>query len=298
MTLDGSCSVINLPSRSSNRQHLAFSVVVTVLSLCSITPSCYWATGALTFTTVVRRQQPHRLAGAQGRRWATGTPCAEVRHRTIHQMSPRNVPELVVFDLDACFWDQEMYLMNAIPQNTLRGDLNGRGEGVVAALSGREPIRLHRGSLEAFQRHADGAFPGTKFLFASSADTPFAEKCGRAALKLLEVLPGLTVWDLVVGRDWEGQDFNQIGRQPPLSSNKARSHFPRIRELTGIRYDRMLFFDDCNWGDHCGMVQSACREPDTGKGPAICRTPNGLGLKEWAEGLKAYEKQAHEIGIS
>jgi hypothetical protein len=55
-----------------------------------------------------------------------------------------------------------------------------------------------------------------------------------------EVLPGLTVWDLVCGRDWQGRDVNQIGRQPPLSSNKARSHFPFLKKATGIRYDRMV----------------------------------------------------------
>ena len=34
-------------------------------------------------------------------------------------------PELVVFDLDACFWDQEMYEMSALPEKTVMGDLNG-----------------------------------------------------------------------------------------------------------------------------------------------------------------------------
>lgn len=99
----------------------------------------------------------------------------------------------------------------------------------------------------------------------------------------------MTVWDLIM-RDWNNVDVNQIGRQPPLSSNKAKSHFPRIREATGIRYDRMLFFDDCNWGDHCGMVAAACKEEDTGKGPATVRTPYGLGEKEWREGLKVYKQ--------
>lgn len=60
-----------------------------------------------------------------------------------------------------------------------------------------------------------------------------------AALKLLEVVPGTSVWDLVVGRDWNGIDINQIGRQPPLSSNKSATHFPILREKTQIRYDRM-----------------------------------------------------------
>ena len=153
-------------------------------------------------------------------------------------------PELCVFDLDACFWDQEMYEMTAMPHDKVRGDLNGRGEGIIGVMSGPHQISLHQGSLVALQNHADGAYGDQmKVAFASSADTPFAEKVGRATLKMLEVLPGLTVWDLVVGRDWEGRDVNQIGRQPPLSSNKARSHFPRLKQATGIRYDRMLFFD-------------------------------------------------------
>ena len=59
---------------------------------------------------------------------------------------------------------------------------------------------------------------------ASSANTPFAEQIGRKALTMLEVYPGLTVWDLLM-RDWGGRDVNQIGRQPPLSPNKAATHF-------------------------------------------------------------------------
>ena len=45
---------------------------------------------------------------------------------------------------------------------------------------------------------------------ASSADTPFAEKVGRKALSMLEVLPGLTVWQMLL-KDWKGEDVNQIG---------------------------------------------------------------------------------------
>jgi hypothetical protein len=70
--------------------------------------------------------------------------------------------------------------------------------------------------LIALQEHADGGYPGMRICFASSADTQFAEKVGRATLKLLEVVPGMTVWDLVM-RDWDKKDVNQIGRQPPLS---------------------------------------------------------------------------------
>eukprot|EP00966_Prymnesium_polylepis_P183196 4245414-Prymnesium_polylepis.1 len=72
----------------------------------------------------------------------------------------------------------------------------------------------------ALQEHADGAYPGMRIALASSADTPFAVKVGRTALTMLEVQPGLTVWGLLM-RDWDGRDVNQIGRSPPLSSNKC-----------------------------------------------------------------------------
>ncbi|GKY92335.1 hypothetical protein MPSEU_000204600 [Mayamaea pseudoterrestris] len=206
-------------------------------------------------------------------------------------------PELCVFDLDACFWDQEMYEMSEMPSTKVMGDLNGRGKGVLSVMSGRHQISMHMGSLLALQNHADGMYGGMRVAFASSADTPFAVKVGRASLKMLEVLPGLTVWDLVCGRDWEGRDVNQIGRQPPLSSNKAKTHFPFLKEATRIRYDRMLFFDDCNWGDHCGMVQAACREPDTDTGPAVVRTPTGLSVAKWGEGLATYAKQAKQLAM-
>eukprot|EP00553_Chaetoceros_curvisetus_P007282 CAMPEP_0204619608 /NCGR_PEP_ID=MMETSP0717-20131115/5923_1 /ASSEMBLY_ACC=CAM_ASM_000666 /TAXON_ID=230516 /ORGANISM="Chaetoceros curvisetus" /LENGTH=215 /DNA_ID=CAMNT_0051633637 /DNA_START=130 /DNA_END=777 /DNA_ORIENTATION=+ len=196
-------------------------------------------------------------------------------------------PELLVYDMDACLWDQEMYEMTAMPDKTVMGDLNGRGEGVIGVMSGYNKISLHKGSLISLQEHWDGKYPNMKIAMASSADTPFAEKVGRASLKMLEVVPGVTVWDVLM-RDWNGVDVNQIGRQPPLSSNKSMTHFPFLREKTGIRYDRMLFFDDCNWGDHCGMVERNCKEEDTGMGPATVRTPAGLREKEFRKGLEIY----------
>ena len=121
--------------------------------------------------------------------------------------------------------------MEAIPteSDAVLGDLNGRGTGCVGVMSARDKISLHRGALLALQEHADGRYPGMRVALASSANTPFAERVGRKALAMLEVLPGLTVWDLLM-RDWGGVDVNQIGRQPPLSPNKAETHFPRLRE--------------------------------------------------------------------
>jgi hypothetical protein len=65
--------------------------------------------------------------------------------------------------------------------------------------SGGNPITLHKGSLLALKNHVDGKYRDMKVAFASSADTPFAEKVGRASLQMLEVVPSTTVWYLVVG---------------------------------------------------------------------------------------------------
>ena len=42
---------------------------------------------------------------------------------------------------------------------------------------------------------------------------------------------------------------------------------------TGVPFDRMMFFDDCNWGDHCLAVSQGCVEKATGLGPVTVRTP-------------------------
>ena len=47
-------------------------------------------------------------------------------------------------------------------------------------------------------------------------------------------------------------------------------------------HEGMLFFDDSAWGDHCGMVEANC------KGVVTLRTPKGMTIKEWNDGLKKY----------
>ena len=45
------------------------------------------------------------------------------------------LPDLCVFDLDACLWDKEMFEMAQVPEpgrDEVRGDLNGRGEASLA----------------------------------------------------------------------------------------------------------------------------------------------------------------------
>ena len=148
------------------------------------------------------------------------------------------------------------------------------------------------------QEVADGElYPGMRLAAASSADTPLAETIGRAAMKILEVLPGLTVYDVLI-RGFEDGPWQepaergpcnlQIGRQAVngLSSDKSRTHFPALQKLTGVAYDQMLFFDDSMWSDHCSMVARGC------PGVVTQTTPRGLQTTEWKNGLRKFAAQA------
>ena len=195
---------------------------------------------------------------------------------------PSPLPELVVFDLDDCLWSPEMFTLDEIPTKCVMGNLGGRGEGVVGVKSTGQVIRLFPAALEVLQDFHEGKYPGMRIAAASSADTPRAVEIGTKALTMLEVVPGVTVRQVFSQGFPEGTENMQIGRTPPLSSNKAKTHFPFLQRATQVPYDNMLFFDDCNWSNHCAIVKNAF--------PAITcvRTPRGLQRREWELGLYNY----------
>jgi magnesium-dependent phosphatase 1 len=200
-------------------------------------------------------------------------------------------PSLVVFDLDDCVWSPEMYTLSAVPSaaDAVRGDLGNGKAGVVGVRSGGEVIRLFPGALQAFQRVLAGEYGvGMRLAAASSADTPQAVRIGRAALAVLEVLPGVTLLEAFdrAGGGFEGTPGGvggnlQIGRTAPLTSDKSKTHFPILRANTGVAYEEMLFFDDCNWTDHCTAVERAL-------GVVAQRTPHGMQVEEWEAGLQKW----------
>ena len=57
-------------------------------------------------------------------------------------------PRLIVFDLDACFWNQEMYQLRDVcePKNNVIDEKTGM---CVGAVSGRTVIKMHEGSRKA-----------------------------------------------------------------------------------------------------------------------------------------------------
>lgn len=200
-----------------------------------------------------------------------------------------HLPDLAVFDLDDCLWSPEMYTLNDVPttRDVITGSLGECGQGVVAVQSGRHQIRLFPDALHVLQKIYMGEYANMRVAAASSADTPLAVRIGRATMCLLEVVPGVTMRE-VFDLGWpEGFEAHlQIGRTAPLSSNKSKTHFPILREETGVPYHRMVFFDDCNWSDHVAMVTRECA------GVVAQRTPRGLQLAEWEAALVNFHTAA------
>jgi len=201
------------------------------------------------------------------------------------------LPQLVVFDLDQCLWHPEMYTLDELPSNPVIGKLGMyEGDGVISVRSGYEQIQLFPDALKILQEFYLGIYPNMRIAAASSADTPRAVQIGRAAMNMLEILPHVTMRQ-VFAKDWpDGFQGNlQIGRTPPLSSDKSATHFPILKKETGIDYSSMVFFDDCLWGDHCTNVQRNC------PGVVTQKTPRGLQTTEWRLALRAYSDKYGSI---
>ena len=102
-----------------------------------------------------------------------------------------------------------------------------------------------------------------------------------------------------------GDESNiKIGRSPPLSSithfaevldlaqplmacqmillsqryTRAKNAHLQLRRETGIPYNDMLFFDDCNWTDHCAIVAKVCKGVVTQVTPKVSQSISRLLL--------------------
>ena len=70
----------------------------------------------------------------------------------------------------------------------------------------------------------------------------------------------------------------------PIHNKKA--HFDKLRAVSNVPFEQMLFFDDCNWSDNCGEVARQC------PGVVGCATPDGLTAAKWEAGLAAFARAA------
>eukprot|EP00941_MAST-03F_sp_MAST-3F-sp1_P002155 g2155.t1 len=182
-------------------------------------------------------------------------------------MSKKNVPSLVVFDLDMTLWNPEMYILRGEPNQPVRED---GLDYVVGASNGTQTVKIFPGARLALNElKSKPEFKNVKIAAASSTEEPdFA----FAALSTIELKPGLPLRDVF--------DYVQIGRHGKLSSDK-RTHFALLKSESGFEYSQMLFFDDCNWEDHVALLD---------KQIGLCgyRCPRGLTEKEWRAGLRAF----------
>lgn len=104
-----------------------------------------------------------------------------------------------------------------------------------------EILKLFPGALFALQQYLDGRdsyFKNTKLAVASTAVTATSVQIAHQSLSLLEVKPGVSVREVLsIGWEHKGSEFSgniKIGRSAPLTTSKAKSHFPLIQQETGI----------------------------------------------------------------
>eukprot|EP00555_Chaetoceros_dichaeta_P003766 CAMPEP_0198249564 /NCGR_PEP_ID=MMETSP1447-20131203/1059_1 /TAXON_ID=420782 /ORGANISM="Chaetoceros dichaeta, Strain CCMP1751" /LENGTH=195 /DNA_ID=CAMNT_0043934235 /DNA_START=216 /DNA_END=803 /DNA_ORIENTATION=+ len=189
---------------------------------------------------------------------------------------------MIVFDLDDCLWSPEMYTLHAKPSIPVKGDLyinperqeSEREIGIVGMGVPRGPtVQLFDGARKALREIAlDPKYEGVIVAAASSSEEP---TYSHACLEGIEVLPGLFMRDMF--------QYDQIGRTGSLTSRKT-THFRALHKESSVPYNEMLFFDDCNWGDHCADVTASF-------GVISQRTPAGMQLSEFHSGIEKYRKE-------
>lgn len=210
---------------------------------------------------------------------------------------PLLLPKIIVFDLDDCLWTPEMHELSGMPSIPVEGpldpdDVDGSsplgtvGMKVPSSRRGRrggydwgglqgeeeEVVELYPGARRVLREIAtDPRYADVKVAVASTSLEP---SYSRACLESIEVVEGVTMGDMI--------SYKQIGRDGPYLTSRKTSHFRMIREESGgVPYEGMLFFDDCNWGDHVGDLNREF-------GVVGVRTPQGLRLEEFHRGLEKF----------
>ena len=180
---------------------------------------------------------------------------------------------------DDCLWTPEVHELPGHPSIAVKGDLGKGQQGVVGLQvphGCRTTLQLYPGARQALYRLAtDPAYRGIVLAVASTSLYPRYSELG---LQGLEILPNLTVDQMLTHR--------QIGRTGTLTSDKT-THFRLLHQASGVPYTEMLFFDDCGWEDHVARVGRAY-------GVVGQRTPRGLTMTEFEQGLARYRKHAQE----
>lgn len=164
------------------------------------------------------------------------------------------------------------------PTIPIKGKVDGYEEEVVVGMQcpNGPTVKLFKGARDALVELAtEDKYKDVIIAAASSSEEP---SFSNACLDNIEVIPGVTMRSMF--------QYDQIGRTGHLTSRKT-THFKELHKESGIPYNEMLFFDDCNWGDHVADVGNVF-------GVIGQRTPRGMQLREFHDGLNKYCKIAKE----
>ena len=171
----------------------------------------------------------------------------------------RAKPKVVVFDLDGCLWDPEMYMLSwrGGAPFTPDGDamLAQSGERVVLLGAARDILR---------QLRTTDDWSGTKVAISSRTDEP-----AWAA----ELLDKFRVDDMVLGDCFDARE---------ITKESKSSHFRRLKEKYECDYEDMLFFDN-EYGN--------CREISQ-LGVTVAFSPDGVTGDVWAEAVAAFPSES------
>jgi magnesium-dependent phosphatase 1 len=174
---------------------------------------------------------------------------------TRRDVALRAKPKVVVFDLDGCLWDPEMFMLSwrGGAPFTPDGDamLAQSGERVVLLGAAREILRELRTTDD---------WSATKVAISSRTDEP-----AWAA----ELLDKFRVDDMVLGDCFDARE---------ITKESKSSHFRRLKERYACDYEDILFFDN-EYGN--------CREISS-LGVTVAFSPEGVTGDVWAEALAAF----------
>ncbi|CAE7231172.1 MDP1 [Symbiodinium pilosum] len=173
-----------------------------------------------------------------------------------------SLPSLVVFDLDACCWYPEMYMIR-------RGaPFSATADPTVLKTAGGQAVRLLGNVANIWKEvHRSPAFANTRVGVASRCDEP---DWGRECLRKFMVEDGVSMWDVAEG-----------GHLVEIAFSSKREHFKRLAAKTGVAFEDMLFFDD-----DPSNIQDVSR-----LGVTCIETPDGVTAEAWEEGLKQFSKR-------
>ena len=199
-----------------------------------------------------------------------------------------DLPSMIVFDLDDCLWTPEMHELSGMPSICVEGPLDPNDTDSPLGTVGMKVPSRRRGGWGNSDEEIVELYPGARLALRelvtspkyaqvkiAVASTSLEPSYSHACINGIEIVDGVTMKEVI--------SYSQIGREGQLTSRKT-GHFKLLQKKSGIPYSEMLFFDDCNWGDHVGDLQETY-------GVLGVRTPNGLQLDEFHQGLEKYRKR-------